>query len=227
MARMARVVVPGVPHHVVQRGNRSQRVFFDEPDREFYLERLRDLSEVASMDVLAYCLMDNHTHLIVVPRAEEDLARVVGDLHQFYSRRTNFKRRWRGYLWQGRFFSCPLSDRHLYAALRYVELNPVRAGIVERPELYPWSSAGPHVLGTNDRLTRPHPLTEGIGDWREFLTTDSSPGVEDDIRSHTRTGRPLGDPDFVSELERKLGRVLQKLKPGPRPKVFDPMSASS
>ena len=145
MARIARVIVPGVPHHVVQRGVRSIPIFDNDDDRQLYLRLLKEHAAVHSVMFHAWCLMTNHVHFVAVPRHEKSLAKTFGEAHKIYTREFNKRHRVTGYLFQGRFGSCPLDDRHLYEAVRYVELNPVRAGIVQRAEQYPWSSAAYHL----------------------------------------------------------------------------------
>src|SRR5208337_2974495 len=141
MAQLARVVIPGVPHHLTQRGNRRQKVFFGQDDYEAYLELLREWCAERGVEVWAYCLMPNHVHLIVVPQSEEGLRRAIGEAHRRYTRRVNFREDWRGHLWQGRFASFPVDEEHLIAAARYVERNPVRARLARRAWDYRWSSA--------------------------------------------------------------------------------------
>ena len=152
MGRIARVVAEGMPHHVIQRGNRRQKVFFKDEDKQSYLTILKEQSERFGVNYWAYCLMDNHVHLIAVPETRESLARAIGEAHRRYTRMINFREGWRGYLWQGRFSSFLLEERHLYAAIRYVERNPVRVKIVKRAEDYKWSSAYAHVSKGGDEL---------------------------------------------------------------------------
>jgi putative transposase len=140
MARIARVVLPGIPHHVVQRGVRSQRLFFSDPDRGEYLRLLAEQGRRYGLLYVAWCLMPNHVHLIVIPETETSLAKGIGEAHKAYTRRINFRQATRGYLFQGRFASCPLDERHLFAAVRYALRNPVRAGLVADPADYPWST---------------------------------------------------------------------------------------
>ncbi len=136
MPRIQRVVVPGMPHHVTQRGNRREDVFFEERDYETYLSLLAVAAASKEFIVWAYCLMRNHVHLIVCPRRQESLSAGLGELHAFYSRPINLKRGWRGHVWQGRYFSCVLGVDHLVAAIRYVENNPVREGLMRHAEDY-------------------------------------------------------------------------------------------
>jgi putative transposase len=214
MARIARVVAPGLPHHITQRGNRRQETFFCEEDYEEYIGLMSGWCRRWNVDVWAYCLMPNHVHMIMVPASEEGLRRAIGEAHQRYTRRVNFREGWRGHLWQGRFASAPLDERYLLAAARYVELNPVRAGLVKDPAAYPWSSAAAHTSGTDDALVKVKPLLEMVGNWRDLLLSGVSEQEIEQIRRHERTGRPLGSDGFVGKLEGALGRILHPQKPG-------------
>lgn len=217
MARIARVIAPGIPHHVTQRGNRRQQTFFCDDDYQAYLDLMDEWSRKFRVDVWAYCLMPNHVHLIAVPHTEEGLARAIGEAHRRYTRRINLREGWRGHLWQERFASFPMGESHLLAAARYVEMNPVQSALVEKPEDYPWSSARAHIEGKDDVLVKVAPLLEMAGNWRSFLAT--APDVEADLlRQHERTGRPLGKEAFVDALEAELRRSLRPQKPGPKKK---------
>jgi len=219
MARLARVVVPGVPHHVTQRGNRRQQTFFGDDDYRLYLQQMAESCARHEAAVWAYCLMPNHVHLIVVPREADSLARAIGEAHRRYTRAINRRQGWTGFLWQGRFASVPLDGAHLLAAARYVELNPLGAGLAERPEDWPWSSARAHLRGRDDGLVEVAPLRGMIGgSWRSFLAGGVEAGEIELIERHLGTGRPLGDAGFVADLERRLGRALAKRKPGRKPK---------
>lgn len=214
MARMARVVVPGIPHHVVQRGVRRMKTFFSDADKKQYLWILQNQSRRFGLQIWAYCLMDNHVHLIAVPKTQESLAKAIGETHKRYTLNINARENWKGYLWQGRFQSYVMDESYLYAAIRYVEQNPVKAGIVQKAEQYPWSSASSHVYKVHNPLLSDFFLTSQIKDWSEFL--EISRGPNEDFERHLRTGRPLGDEKFLYHLENSLGRKFQKLKPGPR-----------
>ena len=214
MPRIARVVVPGVPHHVTQRGVRSLPVFFGSADRRAYLRRLAEQGQLHGVRFLAYCLMGNHVHLVAVPSAEASLARAIGEAHRRYTRWVNLRQGVRGYLFQGRFFSCPLDEVHLLTAVHYIEHNPVRAGMVKRPWDYAWSSARFHVRRrATDELVEDRDLMGLVSDWREFLKTDRASDQVDLVHSRTRTGRPCGGQPFVKRAERITGR---KLRPHPR-----------
>jgi putative transposase len=218
MARMARVVVPGIPHHVIQRGNRRQDVFFGDDDYRTYLRLLGAFSENRGLEIWAYCLMPNHVHLICVPRTADALRAAVAETHRRYSLRVNFREDWRGHLWQERFHSFAMDEAYLYEAVRYVELNPVRAGFVRGPGDWPWSSAAARLGGGSDALLAAATPLEGFGDWRAYLDGDIDEETFAKFRMNGRTGRPLGDDDFVAELERKTGRALSPRKRGPKPK---------
>jgi putative transposase len=162
--------------------------------------------------------MPNHVHLIAVPKSVEALARAIGEAHRRYTRRVNFWEGWRGHLWQGRFASYVLDEPHLFAATRYVELNPVRARLVGDPAKYRWSSAAIHIAGCDDDLVKVAPLLGMIGDWSNFLGQDTSEQEAEVFRLHERTGRPLGNDDFIGYLENMIARRLRKEKPGPKRK---------
>ena len=167
------------------------------------------------LEVWSYCLMPNHVHLVVVPEHEDSLARGIGEAHRRYTRHINFKKGWKGYLWQGRFASFPMDEDYLLAACRYVELNPVRAKIVKRPEDYQWSSAKAHLLGEDDELVKVKPMLDRVSNWAELLARGDQK-LFDDVRMHERTGRPLGGEDFVMEMSSIAGRELARKKPGPK-----------
>jgi len=216
MARIGRVVSPGLPHHITQRGNRRQQTFFREEDYREYIALMSGWCKRCNVEIWAYCLMPNHVHLIAVPASEDGLRRAIGEAHRRYTRYINFLKGWRGYLWQGRFSSCPMDETYLLVAARYIEFNPVRAGLVEKPEDYQWSSTSAHLTGKDDDMVNVSPLLEIVGDWREFLSEDISEQERNDLRQHERNGRPLGSEHFVQTVEKGLGRMLRPQKPGPK-----------
>ena len=217
MARIARIVAPGVPHHITQRGIRRQLVFFMPCDYQHYLESLRQACHAFGVEIWAYCLMPNHVHLIAVPQKEESLRLAIADTHMRYTRMINSRNGWKGYLWQGRFSSCPMDEDHLYNAAKYVELNPVRAGMCAHAEDYAWSSARAHLSKCNDTLVTVNPLLDRVPDWRAFLEQKEAEKCFSSIRLNTRTGRPLASEEFILDLEKKLGRSLRPQKRGPKP----------
>jgi len=219
MARMARVVAVDMPHHVTQRGNRRQQVFFCDEDYEAYRLLLGESCQNAGVKILAYCLMPNHVHLILVPTSQNGLSDALKIAHRHYTRHINFREGWRGYLWQGRFSSFPMDEKYLLACARYVELNPVRARLVEKPGDWRWSSARAHLGMGADELVDAAALKSFVPDWAAFLA--AAPGNEEygEIRAGERTGRPLGTPAFVQKLEARLRRPLTRPKPGRKPKA--------
>ena len=218
MARLARVVAPGLPHHVTQRGNRRQKVFFSDEDYRVYRDLLAEHCAAARVAVWGYCLMPNHVHLILVPRDADGLSAALAATRRRYTRHINRRQNWTGYLWQGRFASFVMDEAHTLMCARYVEMNPVRARIADRARDWRWSSARAHLAGKNDDLVTVKPLLDLVPDWRAFLDERPGKGELDRLRASSRTGRPLGADDFVTMLERKLGRVLGKRKPGPAPR---------
>ena len=223
MGRIARVVVPGCWHHVTQRGNRQQTVFHNDAERAMYLELLARYCRRAAVAITGYCLMGNHVHLIAVPACETGLAKALGRTHNDYARWLNVRRAETGHVWQNRFYSCPLDEWHRWEALRYVELNPVRAHLAAEAAAWRWSSAAAHLAGRDPA---------GIVDltawsaqwnartWREVLRC----GVEDAallerIREATRTGRPCGSEEFGARLEASMRRFLRPRKRGPKAAV--------
>ncbi len=138
MPRLARMVFAGVPHHITQRGNRHEDVFYVKEDYQTYLEWLNHYSQQHQLEILAYCLMTNHIHLVAVPSHKSSLQHVLKPLHMRYAQRINRIKQWSGHFWQGRYFSSPMDERYMWAAIRYVEQNPVRARMVRKAEDYPW-----------------------------------------------------------------------------------------
>lgn len=209
MPRTARLVVEHVPYHITQRGNRRQNVFFTDDDRRQYLAWLRDYSERYDLELLAYCLMSNHVHLVAIPHRLQSIARVLQTLHMRHSQSVNASQGWSGHLWQGRFFSTALDDAHLWAAVRYTELNPVRAGIVESAQDYPWSSAAFHLGLRADRcINTSSQWGSAVERWAEALSLPDDEQMTALIRSRTRTGFPCGDGAFLARMAAASGRDL-------------------
>jgi putative transposase len=223
MARLPRLVVPDVPHHVTQRGNRSQPIFFSEADYAAYRDLVAAACAERDVRCIAWCLMPNHVHLILTPPDADGLRGALAEAHRRYSRRINAAHGWSGYLFQGRFASYPMEDAHLMAAVRYVELNPVRAGLAKRAEDWRWSSARAHVTGEPDGFTDLAALAGVHRNWRAMLRQgleagDLSEAEAAAIEAHSRTGRPRGREAFVAGLEALTGRTLKRRKPGPKPR---------
>jgi len=214
MARMARTVIPGIPHHVIQRGVRRLEVFKSDDDYNIYLDLISKSCKKAGTEVWAYCLMSNHVHLILVPSSEDGLRASLGDAHRQYTRLINFREWCRGHLWQERFHSFAMDEDYLLAAVRYAELNPVHADMVNQAGDYQWSSARAHLAGEDDRLVNVAPMLNRVNDWRAYLDSSLDESTKETFRLHGRTGRPLGDESFLENIERITGQVLRPQKPG-------------
>ena len=213
---MARVVLPDYPHHVTQRGNRRQRVFFQDHDWQTYLALVRASCAEVATKVLAYCLMPNHVHFILVPAHEDGLRAAMADAHRRYTRRVNFREGWRGHLWQDRFHSFVMDGAHLRAAIPYVEDNPVRAGLCERAAAWRWSSAA-EAEGRAPECLVDWVLRGKLLEVSNTGETTESRNPVEAIRLHTRTGRPLGTEAFVEGIEIAVGRSLRPRKCGRKP----------
>ncbi len=221
MPRIARIIASGYPHHITQRGNNRATVFFDDEDRQTYLKLLAIYSQKHQLQIWAYCLMNNHVHLLAVPDTETALSRGIGMTNQLYTKYLNHKLNQSGRIWQNRFFSCVVeNDRSLWAVASYIERNPLKGGLVESAELYRWSSAKAHLTGTSDSLL-------GAGTWlsqqekcayAEFVRSGDRK-TDNAIRRATRTGRAFGSESFIDMLGFRLNQSLKPGKPG-RPRTI-------
>ena len=216
MPRFARVVIPGCSHHITQRGNNRQAVFFVEDDYRVYLGLLAEQASKHSLSIDGYCLMPNHIHLVATPAKEESLAKAVGRTHFLYTQYVNRFHSRCGHLWQNRFYSCPLDEKHFYQALAYVERNPVKAKMCRLAWRYPWSSAAWHCGMTTETPVLLSRWTSSPDDWQETLQQPDN-DRDELIRLRTQTGRPLGTDSFLSKLEKAIGRRVRPLPVG-RPK---------
>lgn len=218
MTRIARVVVPGVAHHITQRGNNRQDVFFTDDDRRLYLGLLKEESHRHGLKIIAYCLMTNHVHLVVVPKTAGSLAQALGRTHWRYTRAINRLHRRSGHLWQNRFFSCALDGEHLLHGVRYAERNPVRARRVRLAWRYRWSSAAVHA-GEADDHAGILDLTDwrqmySPAQWRKILQHEGDDLMTTRIRNSLRTGRPLASDHWIARLEHRINRRLRALPVG-------------
>jgi putative transposase len=195
MPRAARIIIPGSPHHVTQKGIFENPVFFTDNDRSYYLENLKFQCEKHRVKVLSYFLMTNHVHFVMIPSTEDGMSHVMRRIQAKYSLFINNLRNTHGHLWQDRFFSCPMSESHFVSVIKYVDRNPVRAGMVKYAGDYPWSSARAH-----ESMFDPFRLIDmdywqnlvtGM-DWKSILLIENEKNILDEIREHTRMGKPLG-----------------------------------
>ena len=220
MARIARFIVPGLPHHVTQRGNRRERVFFTDDDYALYHGLLASQCRKQGVACWAYCLMPNHVHLILVPDRQESLGRALGETHRRYSTAINARLGVTGHLFQARFGSAAMDEEHLMAAARYVALNPVRARLVERAEDWRWSSVGAHLSGRDGGLVSVAPLIERCGGrFADLIETAPSVEALSALRAAETIGRPVGSSAFLDRLAAATGRDPRPKRRGPKPKA--------
>ena len=220
MARLARIVVPGLPHHVTARGNRREPIFFEDGDQELYGDLLGEHLRQARVSVWAYCLMPNHVHLIVCPETADGLARALDGAHRRWANFVNARGRWRGHLFDGRYASAAMDDDHLLVAVRYVALNPVRARLVARAEDWPWSSVQAHLKAENDALVEVAPVLGRVDRFADLIRSGDDDPAFAAIRAVETTGRPLGNAEFIAGLRRILGRPIAKRAPGRKSKAI-------
>ncbi len=219
MARLSRVVIPGVPHHVTQRGNRRETTFFEDGDYRLYLDLLAEAARAAGVAVWAYCLMPNHVHLIVTPSDEDGLWRTFRKVHRHYTGYINARMRTTGHLWQGRYGSVAMDEGHLIAALRYVALNPVRARLVARAQDWPWSSTAALLAGKSDAVVDVAPALARVGDFAGFLDEAfDEAAAYGPLRKAELVGRPVGAPAWIAAMEARTGMALAPRKRGPAAK---------
>lgn len=219
MARLPRVVIPGIPHHVTQRGNRRERTFFEDGDYALYLDLLADAAGRAGVEIWSYCLMPNHVHIVAVPADPDGLWRTFRRLHREYTGFINARMRVTGHLWQGRYGSVAMDEAHFVTALRYVALNPVRARLVERAEDWRWSSTRAHLAGKDDHVVKVAPALERVGDFGAFLGEEFDEALTyAALRKAESVGRPVGTREWLAEMEARTGLTLAPQRRGPAPR---------
>ncbi len=215
MARLARVVIPGLAHHVTQRGNGRQQVFFCDADYDWYLRLLTASCAASRVSCLAYCLMPNHVHLLLVPGTDDGLRRCLSVVHRAYAGALNARHGRSGHFWQGRYGSVPMDEPHLYEALRYVLLNPVRARLALTADGWRWSSARVYLAAERDGLTNPWRMLGLVGDMRAYLAERPDAVRVERLRVAETIGRPAAEADFLRRLEQDTGRRLRPRHSGP------------
>ena len=219
MARLARIVVPGLPHHVTQRGNRRERVFFEDGDHLRYLAFLAEGQERSGTSIWAYCLMPNHVHVIAVPSHADGLRALSAEAHRRYTAFVNGRAGWTGHLWQSRFGSVVMDEEHLASAIRYVSLNPVRAGLAAKAQEWPYSSARAHLAGRDDGVVDVAPVLQRFPDFAALIEAPAPAGEFDALRRCEGSGRPLGSDAWLAGLGARLGRKLERGTPGRRREI--------
>jgi putative transposase len=213
--RTARIIAPGHPHHVTQRGFDKQQVFFTDEDYRDYLRILREETQRNGVSIWAYCLMPNHVHLVLTPSTTKGLGRAVGEASRRYARASNRRRSRDGHVWHTRFFSVAMDEQHLLEGVRYILLNPVRAKLRAAADLWPWSSYAAHLTGAGDVIDTT-PIADRISSVAAFVAVGMARDAADKIRAGTLNGRPLGDERFVRSIAAKLGRSVSA-RPRGRP----------
>ena len=219
MARLARLVIPGLPHHVTQRGNGRAQTFFGDADYTLYCELLAASCRAADVAIWSWVLMPNHVHLILVPAAADGLRRALAPVHARYAGAVQARLGRTGHFWQGRFGAVVMDEAHLAAAVRYVALNPVRAGLVRAAGDWPWSSVPAHLAGRDDGMTAIRPILDRFPDFGDFIADEGAPDMLGRLRRAETIGRPLGDEGFIRTLETATGRSLRPGKRGPKPRA--------
>jgi putative transposase len=217
MARLARVVIPGLPHHVTQRGNGRQRVFFSDGDYALYRDLLSASCKRARVACWAWVAMPNHVHLILVPHDADGLRFALAPVHRYYAGVIHARRKRTGHFWQGRLGAVVMDETHLAEAFRYVLLNPVRARLAKKPEQWPWSSARAYLKGVGDGLTDTGPMLSRFPDMRTLLMAEADEEALIRLRAAESIGRPIGDVGFLKKVEKRSGRSLAPQKRGPKP----------
>jgi putative transposase len=213
------VVVPGLPHHVTQRGNRRETVFFGDDDSRAYLDLIAAAARRSETGIWAYCLMPNHVHFIMTPSSPDGLRATFAEAHRRYAARIHARLKVTGHLWQGRFSSTPMDERQLLAAARYVAMNPVTAVLVSRAADWRWSSAAAHLAARDDGIVMVCPLLDRVEDFAAFLEAAEDEATLRALQRSWSTSRPVGSDDWIKALERQVGRALAPAKRGPKPKI--------
>jgi putative transposase len=218
MARLARVVVPGAPHHVLQRGNPGQRIFQTNEDYREYIELVAEGCKAARVTVVGYCLLPKQVQLVLVPPNAKALRNALGEAHRRFTRAVNIRRGRNGGLFYGRFASFPLDEKSLPLVMRYVELAPARHKAAKNARDWRWSSVAAHLKGKSDGFVDVKPLAKLSKNWKKDLDVPLTAAEAKAIAACENTGRPFGPPSFVASIERRLGRTLARQRPGPKPK---------
>jgi putative transposase len=217
MARLARLVIPSLPHHITQRGNGRAQTFFSAADYALYRDLLAASCRAANVAIWSWVLMPNHVHLILTPADADGIRRALAPVHRRYAGEVHARLRCTGHFWQGRFGAVAMDEVHLAAAVRYVALNPVRARLVEQARDWRWSSVHAHLSGREDGITTLSPILDRFPRFAEFIATEADPEMLERLRRAERIGRPLGDDAFIRALEIRTGRPLKPGKRGPKP----------
>jgi putative transposase len=219
MARLARIVLPGIPHHVTQRGNGRAQTFFSDADYRHYRDLLVDQCGQHDVTILGWCLMPNHVHLILTPSDEDALRGALSRVHRMYAGYIHAREKRTGHFWQGRFGCVAMDEDHLVAAMAYVALNPVRAKLVKKAEDWPWSSVHAYCLAKKgDGVTDVKAAEPYLEAAKQIIKAGEEDARFKTLRQSETIGRPIGDDDFLRQAEKQVGRAIKSGKRGPKPK---------
>lgn len=219
MARQARIVIKNTHHHITQRGNRGEPVFFEKGDYQTYLDLLLEQCERFKVSLYSYCLLPNQVHMIAEPQETDLLARAIGETHRRYSVIINQRQNWSGHLFQNRFFSYPADEQNALRAARFIETLPVTVGIAPKPENYLWSSAKARTKVTENNFLKSFRSFHVIHNWADYLERPMDPNELRQIELHLQTGRPRGSDLFLDNIEAEIGRGVRPKKRGRKPKA--------
>ncbi len=218
MARQARIVIPNTAHHVSQRGNRGDFVFFKKADYQTYLDIVKEQCDENNIALYSYCLIPNQIHLLVEPRDATTLGKAIGEAHRRYTNIINAEQNWSGHLFQNRFFSYAADAQYALRAARYIETLPVSLKLTPQPEKYLWSSAKSRLKVSEDSIVKPFQSFHAVQDWDQFLSRPMNEDEINQVQLHLQTGRPRGSDLFLDAIERKIGRPVRPQKRGRKPK---------
>ena len=219
MARQARIVIENTSHHITQRGNRGEHIFFEKADYQTYLDILVEQCERFNVSLYSYCLLPNQVHLIAEPKKVALMARAIGEAHRRYTNHINERNDWRGHLFQDRFFSYPMDEKNTLRAARFIETLPMTMGITPKPECYLWSSAKCRIKVAENSFLKPFQSFHSIDNWADYLKRPMDPNELRTIQLHLQTGRPRGSDLFLDNIEAEIGRPVRPQKRGRKPKV--------
>ncbi len=220
MARQARIVIENTAHHITQRGNRGEFIFFKKADYQTYIDILTKSCERFNVLLYSYCLLPNQIHLLAEPKEAELLARAIGEAHRRYTNHINSIKNWRGHLFQDRFFSYAMDEQHSLRAARYIETLPVTLKLTPRPENYLWSSAKGRIkINKHSDFIKQFHSFHAIHNWEEYLSRPMDTDEINQIQLHLQTGRPRGSSLFLDGIEQKIGRTVRPQKRGRKPKM--------
>jgi len=218
MARQARIVIDNKPHHITQKGNRGEPIFFEKSDFQAYLDILREQCTRFDVKITSYCLLPNQIYLMAIPKEAKLLSRAIGETHRRYTNMINKRNDWRGHLFQDRFFSYVCDEQYTMRAIRMIENMPVVSKVAPKHDSYLWSSARSRIRLIHDDFLKNPVNFDAVPNWLEFLSRPMDEKELKAINTHLQTGRPRGNDIFLDEIEAQIGRTVRPKKRGRKPK---------